>query len=307
MQRGEDRPAAAGLHRKGETVEEVAGAAGTAMRRHMTPIRTVAPCSSTPAAPAATARGPSTSAPPRPWSRPRPACRWPSTATAASPAAAARPTCWPRWASTSRPTSPRVEACLEELGICFCFAPLLHRAMKHVAAVRKRLGVPTIFNILGPLVNPAGAPFQLLGVGRAELQPLLAEALAPAWASQRALVVHGADGLDEVTLAGPTWVTETAGPAARFEWQPEDFGLRPAGIEECSSRPGRECPDHPRGARRPGRPGPRHRRGQRGRRRCGRPADAIRRRNVPCWLPRPSAAARPEILLARLAQRTNGR
>ena len=71
-----------------------------------------------------------------------------------------------------------VEACLEELGICFCFAPLLHAAMKHVAPVRKRLPHPTIFNILGPLVNPASAPFQLLGVGRPELRPLLAEALA---------------------------------------------------------------------------------------------------------------------------------
>ena len=71
----------------------------------------------------------------------------------------------------------RVEACLDQLGICFCFAPLLHPAMKHVAAVRQQLGMPTIFNMLGPLSNPAAAPFQVVGVGRAELQPLLAEAL----------------------------------------------------------------------------------------------------------------------------------
>jgi anthranilate phosphoribosyltransferase len=122
----------------------------------------------------------------------------------------------------------RVEACLEELGVCFCFAPLLHAAMKHVAAVRKRLGTPTIFNILGPLVNPASAPFQLLGVGRPVLQPLLAEALL-LLGVRRALVVHGSDGLDEVTLGGPTVVVEAVGDRLRrFEWEPSDFGLKPA-------------------------------------------------------------------------------
>ena len=95
-----------------------------------------------------------------------------------------------------------VERCLDELGICFCFAPLLHNAMKHVAPVRKKLGVPTIFNILGPLINPAGASRQLLGVGRAELRPLLAEALV-LLGTERSVVVHGSDGLDEVTLTGP--------------------------------------------------------------------------------------------------------
>lgn len=124
-----------------------------------------------------------------------------------------------------------VEACLEELGICFCFAPLLHDAMKHVAPVRKRLGVPTIFNILGPLANPAGAAMQLLGVGRAPLRPLLAEALARLGA-RRALVVHGSDGLDEVTLAGATHVTEAVqGSLREFQWQPADFGLQPASLQ----------------------------------------------------------------------------
>ena len=74
--------------------------------------------------------------------------------------------------------------------------------MKQVAEVRKKLGVPTIFNLLGPLSNPAGAPFQVLGVGRAELRPLLAEALL-LLGTRRALVVHGEDGLDEVTLGRP--------------------------------------------------------------------------------------------------------
>lgn len=118
-----------------------------------------------------------------------------------------------------------VEECLDELGICFCFAPLLHRAMRHVAPVRQRLGVPTIFNILGPLVNPARAPFQLLGVGREELRPLLSGALS-LLGSKRVLVVHGADGLDEVTLAAGTHVTEAAGGRFReYVWQPADFDL----------------------------------------------------------------------------------
>ena len=122
----------------------------------------------------------------------------------------------------------RVEACLDRLGICFCFAPLLHQAMKHVAVVRKKLGTPTIFNILGPLANPAAAPFQLLGVGRAALQPLLAEALVLLNA-HRVLVVHGDDGLDEVTLDGVTHVTEAADQSLRqFDWTPADFGLNPA-------------------------------------------------------------------------------
>ena len=103
-----------------------------------------------------------------------------------------------------------VEACLDELGICFCFAPLLHDAMRHVAGVRKKLGVPTIFNILGPLINPAGASRQLLGVDRAELRPLLAEALL-LLGTTRSVVLHGDDGLDEVTLTATAQVAEVAG------------------------------------------------------------------------------------------------
>ena len=74
-----------------------------------------------------------------------------------------------------------VERCLEELGICFCFAPLMHPSMKRVAEVRNQLGFRTIFNLLGPLCNPAGAPFQLLGVGRPELRETLARVLETAW------------------------------------------------------------------------------------------------------------------------------
>jgi anthranilate phosphoribosyltransferase len=119
----------------------------------------------------------------------------------------------------------RVEACLDDLGICFCFAPLFHPAMKRVAAIRKRLGVPTIFNLLGPLVNPAGAKFQLIGVGRAELRPLLAEALAMLGA-ERAVVVHGEDGLDEVTLGGTTLASLVQRQQVTpLQWTPEQFGL----------------------------------------------------------------------------------
>ena len=102
-----------------------------------------------------------------------------------------------------------VERCLDELGLCFCFAPLLHGAMRHVAPIRQKLGVPTIFNIVGPLINPAGASRQLLGVGRPELRTLLAEALL-VLGTQRSVVVHGSDGLDEVTLTGSTEVAESA-------------------------------------------------------------------------------------------------
>lgn len=120
---------------------------------------------------------------------------------------------------------PTVERCLAELGLCFCFAPLFHQAMRHVGPARQQISTPTIFNILGPLVNPAGAPFQLLGVGRARQQPLLAEAIKLLGA-KRVCVVHGTDGLDEVTLAAPTTVMETRGGEIRsFEWTPADFGL----------------------------------------------------------------------------------
>jgi anthranilate phosphoribosyltransferase len=118
-----------------------------------------------------------------------------------------------------------VERSLDELGVCFCFAPLMHPAMRHVAAVRKKLGVRTIFNVLGPLSNPAGATHQLLGAGRPELRSLLAGALRQLDV-ERALVVSGADGLGEVTLAAKTHVTEVEnGREREFELTPEDFGL----------------------------------------------------------------------------------
>jgi anthranilate phosphoribosyltransferase len=115
--------------------------------------------------------------------------------------------------------------CLDESGFAFCFAPVFHPALKHVAALRRRLGVPTIFNCLGPLVNPAGARRQLLGVGRRELLDLMAGALAKLGTSY-AIVVHSRDGLDEVSLAAPTEVRVVENDTVREAvWSPDDFGL----------------------------------------------------------------------------------
>ncbi len=130
--------------------------------------------------------------------------------------------------------------CLEELGICFCFAPLFHPAMKHVAPVRRKLGVPTIFNLLGPLCNPAQVQFQLLGVGRPELRPLLAQAAAEL-GPRRVAVVHGEGGLDEVGLCGTTWATvATDRQTHELCWTPEDFGLDRVTLEELQA----EGPEH---------------------------------------------------------------
>jgi anthranilate phosphoribosyltransferase len=125
----------------------------------------------------------------------------------------------------------QVERCLDELGICFCFAPLMHPAMKHVAAVRKQLGIRTLFNLLGPLANPAGAAHQLLGVGLPELRPLISSALQML-GTEKSLVVSGGSGLGEVSLAGPTEVTQIDPQGQReFQWQPADFGLASASLE----------------------------------------------------------------------------
>ena len=120
-----------------------------------------------------------------------------------------------------------VQRCMEQANIGFCFAPLLHGAMKFAAPVRKKLGVRTIFNILGPLTNPASARRQVLGVFADELTGKLARVLGEL-GSERAAVVHGRDGLDEVSLTGPTHVAElAAGVVREYELTPGDFGLAP--------------------------------------------------------------------------------
>ncbi len=100
-----------------------------------------------------------------------------------------------------------MESCIREAGIGFLYAPKLHPAMKHAMGVRRELGVRTIFNLLGPLTNPAGARGQVLGVFAPELTECLAEVLR-LLGSQRAFVVHGSDGLDEITVTGPSRICE---------------------------------------------------------------------------------------------------
>jgi anthranilate phosphoribosyltransferase len=124
-----------------------------------------------------------------------------------------------------------VAACIDECGIGFLFAPRHHAAMRHVAPVRKDLGLRTLFNLLGPLANPAGARRQLLGVYSAHLVPVLAKTLAEL-GCDRAFVVHGDGGLDEISTSGPTVVCEVRGGAVRqFELLPEDAGVSRAPLE----------------------------------------------------------------------------
>jgi anthranilate phosphoribosyltransferase len=125
----------------------------------------------------------------------------------------------------------RVGRCIDETGIGFLFAPLLHQAMQHAVPIRRELGVRTVFNILGPLTNPAGAQAQVVGVFAPHLVPLVARVLAEL-GTQRALVVHGS-GLDEITVAGETMIAEVRdGEVHGYPVRPEDFGLPVADIRE---------------------------------------------------------------------------
>lgn len=224
---------------KGEAIPEIAGAA-TAIRRHMTPIRSQRTGILDTCGTGGDATGTFNI----------------STAAALVSAAAGVPVAKHGNRSvTSKSGSAdvvaalgvnvdasveQVESCLDDLGIGFCFAPLLHPAMKRVAAVRKQLGRPTIFNMLGPLCNPASAPFQLLGVGRAGLRSLLAGALV-LLGTRRALVVWGEDGLDELTLDGGTQVTYVGEGSQRdWRWTPADFGLDEAPLDGLRVRDARQ-------------------------------------------------------------------
>jgi anthranilate phosphoribosyltransferase len=125
----------------------------------------------------------------------------------------------------------RVAQAIEEIGIGFLFAPAMHSATRHATAARKQIGVRTVFNLLGPLTNPANASAQIVGVYDRKLTELVAKALGELGVT-RALIVHGADGLDEISLSGETYVSELRGGAVRnFTVTPEDFGLARAPLE----------------------------------------------------------------------------
>jgi len=128
-------------------------------------------------------------------------------------------------------TPEQMSACVQQVGIGFMFAPMYHGSMKHAIAPRKELGVRTIFNLLGPLTNPAGAKRQVLGVFSDEWLEPIAEVLR-ALSSQHVLVVHAQDGLDEFSITGPTNVCELRdGDITRYQVIPEDMGLERASLD----------------------------------------------------------------------------
>jgi anthranilate phosphoribosyltransferase len=126
----------------------------------------------------------------------------------------------------------KIARCVDEVGIGFLYAPLLHTAMKHVMAARREMGIRTVFNMLGPLTNPAGANAQVIGVYSDALTEPLARVLAEL-GTLRAFVVHGADGLDEISNTGPSHISEVHEGVVRSSTvRPEDFGLPRASIQD---------------------------------------------------------------------------
>ena len=129
---------------------------------------------------------------------------------------------------------PRLAACLAEIGIAFLFAPAMHSAMKHVQTARRELRLRTVFNLLGPLTNPANASAQVVGVYSVDLVEKLAEALSML-GLRRAMVVHGLDGLDEITITGPTRIAEVNNGSVRtYEVTPEEFGMKRGSLEDIA-------------------------------------------------------------------------
>lgn len=126
----------------------------------------------------------------------------------------------------------RVEACINEIGIGFLFAPLFHGAMKHAVLPRQETGIRTIFNILGPLTNPARASIQVLGVFSPALTDLLAQVLLNL-GSRHCFIVHGMDGLDEITIAGKSRISEgKGGRVAAYFLEPQDFQLSNGSLKD---------------------------------------------------------------------------
>lgn len=125
-----------------------------------------------------------------------------------------------------------VQECLKKAGIGFMFAPVFHPAMKHAAGPRREIGIRTVFNILGPLTNPAGAQAQVIGVSDANIAPKMAQVLQRL-GCQHALVTHGEEGLDEISICGETKVWEVKGDeSSSYTVVPEEFGFKRASIED---------------------------------------------------------------------------
>lgn len=125
----------------------------------------------------------------------------------------------------------RVQSCLTEVGIAFLFAPLFHPAMKHALGPRKEIGIRTVFNLLGPLTNPAGANTQMVGLYRKDLTHLIAEVLRNL-GSRAAVVVHGEDHSDEISITGKTTISELKnGAIESYQIEPEEVGLKRSSLE----------------------------------------------------------------------------
>lgn len=125
-----------------------------------------------------------------------------------------------------------VARCIDEVGIGFLYAPLLHEAMRYVMLARREMKIRTVFNLLGPLCNPAKATAQVLGVYNEKLTEMMAQVLH-ALGAQRAFVVHGADGLDEISISGESKISEVRnGEVRTYYLTPEDFGVKRASISE---------------------------------------------------------------------------
>jgi anthranilate phosphoribosyltransferase len=135
----------------------------------------------------------------------------------------------------------KVEGCLEKIGIGFLFAPLLHEAMKYAVQPRREMGIRTIFNLLGPLTNPAFATHQLTGIYDGTLTELIAQVLKNL-GTVRAMIVHGLEGLDEISLSGPTRVSELRdGTVRNYTLTPEELGFKPCRLEEIQGGSPEQC------------------------------------------------------------------
>ena len=151
--------------------------------------------------------------------------------------------------------------CLQSCGLAFFFAPAYHAAMRHAGPARREVGIRTMLNLLGPLANPAGTRRQVIGVGHADLAGIFAQVMMDLGA-EHMMIVHGSDGMDEITLTGPTTITEVReGQIQTYSIQPADCGLEPCTLEELQVSGPDQAPQRARIIHEilDGQPGPRRR------------------------------------------------